>query len=482
MQQIKGWFILHNTTTIRMELEQFMKQGDLNTSRLSQMAGINAGTMSSLLHGHRVMAITQLDRLTAALGLPEGHFYEQYIEEYLNEAVPNWRRIRPFLYRCATLDKLECIRQTVGLLLDNLTYTPLLFEVAEDFFKCGQREAAAVLFESIAMSEKSQHSERLALCQFRLFTIRLGDDQEINNQVAIQFEPYVERLDEVDQLDALKELANTYRSLRRWNKVEEMARKMGEKAKIHYFTFQRDREESQLQRRLSRPPFFYLAYSNLLLASVYEGQCDYEQALKYTEAYADLSWVKETDEDTIHWMNLFKDWAQANIYAYKLLWGDISILSEYVAFITPRKGETIVSLLNIIEAANRFQVNVDDILQRFDLEIQHYFQNHKEIGTIYTKKLINEQIARLSNELADYYLRNGVYVRGFNLLIRSLELSAILNNKSYIIRCVGLFQRYQHKASKEHTNTYDNLIMEVYENEKKVGVTAISKQFGISIV
>ncbi|MFB5677810.1 helix-turn-helix domain-containing protein [Paenibacillus terreus] len=462
MQQIKGRFILYNTTTIRMELEQFMKQGELNISRLAQMAGINAGTMSSLLHGHRVMAVTQLDRLTAALGLPEGHFYEQYIEEYLNEAVPNWRRIRPFLYRCAALDKLECIRQTVGLLLDNLTYSPLLFEVAEDFFKCDQREAAAVLFESIAMSEKSQHSERLALCQFRLFTIRLGDNQELNNQVAIQFEPYVERLDEVDQLDALKELANTYRSLRRWDKVEEMARKMGEKAKIHYFTFQRDREEIHAQNKLSRPPFFYVAYADLLISSAYEANRNYEQALKYTEAYADLSWVKETDEETIHWMNLFKDWAQANTYVSKLFCGDMSILSEYVEFIAPRKDEIIVSLLNILDAANKFNVNIDEILERFDPEIKHYLQHQEAINVIYSKKLVNEQTARLSSELADYYLRNGQYSGGFSYLVRAFQISSIGNLKSCLVKCVGLFERYKEKDSSEPSTTYKKLFEELY--------------------
>ncbi|MFB5761005.1 helix-turn-helix domain-containing protein [Paenibacillus medicaginis] len=474
MQQIKGWFILHNTTTIRMELERFMKQGDLNTSRLAQMAGINAGTMSSLLHGHRVMAVTQLDRITATLGLSEGHFYEQYIEEYLNEAEPNWRRIRPFLYRCAALDKLECIRQTVGLLLDNLTYSPLLFEVAEDFFKCDQREAAAVLFESIAMSEKSQHSERLALCQFRLFSIRLGEDQELNNQAAIQFEPYVERLDEVDQLDALKELANIYRSLRRWNKVEEMARKMGEKAKIHYFTFQRDREELQLQNRLSRPPFFYLAYSNLLLVGACEERGDYKQALYYLDLCADLSWVKEDDGHTLHWKGLFEEWVKANTYVVKLFSGEINVINDYVEYFERNKGEILPGLLNIVDAANRFQINIDSILQHFDLEIKEHLQHQEAVGEIYTKQLITEQSARFSNELAEYYLRNGVFTDGYQCLIRSLEISTIINNKTCIIKCVGLFESYKRNAPTEVITTYESLILEVYENEKKMGINAIS--------
>ncbi|GJM78112.1 hypothetical protein HMSSN139_06080 [Paenibacillus sp. HMSSN-139] len=51
-----------------------------------------------------------------------------------------------------------------------------------------------------------------------------------NYQAAIQFELFVDRLDEYDQLDALKDLANTYRSLRRWDKVEETAEKLKNKA------------------------------------------------------------------------------------------------------------------------------------------------------------------------------------------------------------------------------------------------------------
>ncbi|GJM78113.1 hypothetical protein HMSSN139_06090 [Paenibacillus sp. HMSSN-139] len=70
------------------------------------------------------------------------------------------------------------IHKAVQLLLDNLLYSPHLFEVAEDFYRIGKKEAAIILYENVALSERSQHSERLALCQYRLFMCKLGKDQE----------------------------------------------------------------------------------------------------------------------------------------------------------------------------------------------------------------------------------------------------------------------------------------------------------------
>ena len=91
-----------------------------------------------------------------------------------------------------------------------------------------------LLYRSVAESERFQHSERLALCQYRLFTLGLTDDQDANLQAAVYFEPYVDRLDETYQLDALRQLININVSLNRWDKVEELANKMGSKAKIQY--------------------------------------------------------------------------------------------------------------------------------------------------------------------------------------------------------------------------------------------------------
>ncbi|MGX1572998.1 helix-turn-helix domain-containing protein, partial [Paenibacillus terrae] len=222
------------TPTIRAELEKYLKQQDLSMTEFGHIAGINRGIVSGIVTGNSPISVNQLDRITEAMGLPEGYFYDLYVENYIIERSPNMRRIERLLYRCAELDKLDAISRIVRQIMDNLLYSPKLFDIAETLLAQGRHAAALLLYENVAEAEKYQHSERLAICQYRIFTIQIGDDQSKNLRAAAVFEAFVERLDEIDQLDALKDLANVYRSLRKWDKVDEMARKMRDKAEIQY--------------------------------------------------------------------------------------------------------------------------------------------------------------------------------------------------------------------------------------------------------
>ncbi|MDY8022320.1 transcriptional regulator [Paenibacillus polymyxa] len=445
-----------------------MKQNELNITQFGLVAGINPGTVSGIVTGNRTLSVQQLDRITATLGHPKGHFYKNYIEEFLSATTPNIRRVRPLFYHCAELNMLDCIEQVVNLLMEKLAYADALFTIAEDFFQQGKFAASIILYESVAVGEKKQHSERLALCQYRIFMAKQGDDQEINYQAAIQFEDYVERLDDADQLDALKDLVNTYRSLRKWSKVNVFAKIMGDKA-----TIQCEINQQIMLKRWKKkknpvnPPFVYWAYSYLLRAGVCEAQKDYSQALEYTYTYADLSWVEETDEETLLWKGRFTEWAQANTYVNKLLAGDIGVLPDYLAYVTSKKNEVLPALVNIIEAANQYLFNVDDVLKRFELEILSLTEQQKSVG-VYTQQLITESFARFLKGLADYYLRKERYQEGFKYLISSLEISSTIktSSKASIIKCVELFERFKKNASSGTINTYQNLINKVYEIEK----------------
>ncbi|GJM79439.1 hypothetical protein HMSSN139_19350 [Paenibacillus sp. HMSSN-139] len=96
------------------------------------------------------------------------------------------------------------------------------------------------------------------------------------------------------------------------------------------------------------------------------------------------------------------------------------MLSEYVAYIEPKKDEIVLSLLNIMEAANRFEINVDDILQRFEGEVGSITKKTTSLG-VYTQQMITDSISRLLNELSSYYLHKGDYSEGFKYLLDSLE-------------------------------------------------------------
>jgi transcriptional regulator with XRE-family HTH domain len=85
--------ILNSLTSIRTQIEAFLRQNKLTLRQFSAMTGINQGSLSNILNGHRFIAIGQLDEITSGMGLPEGHFYELYIDECLFVASAHWRRI-----------------------------------------------------------------------------------------------------------------------------------------------------------------------------------------------------------------------------------------------------------------------------------------------------------------------------------------------------------------------------------------------------
>ncbi|MGR6126131.1 transcriptional regulator [Paenibacillus sp. SEL1] len=453
------------TPTIRAEVQTYLIRKSLTMTEFGHIIDLNVGTVSSIVTGNRILSVNQLDRITAGMELPPDYFYERYIEECIIEETLNWRRISPFLYRCVELDRLDCLQRVVFLLLDNPIYPPLLFEVAENIYRDGHNEAAAFLYENVAESERQQHSERLAVCHYRLFTIRVGDDQEKNYDAAVQFEPYVERLDEIDQLDALRALVNTYRSLRKWVKLDYFAKLLGNKAKIQYKIDQQHSENSEHTKKPLYPSFVYWAFSHLIRAEVCDANKDYETALQHIQRYADLSWVEEKDETTLEWKNQFKEWASANIYVNRLMSGDLSVIPDYVAYFSSKKDEILPAIDNIIEVANRYNINIDHILELFEAEIQSLLNEQNQVG-VYTQQISSERFTHFSRELAIYLLRKGRFSDGFTFLFSCLEKSAEANNRIQAIRCMRLFTHFKEHASAHTKEVYGNLIKAVNEDEE----------------
>ncbi|MEK4004505.1 helix-turn-helix domain-containing protein [Paenibacillus sp. FSL H3-0333] len=459
------------TTTILSELEEYLRQEELSITEFAKRSQLHSGTLSNILRGHRPVAMQQLDRITEAMGQEEGYFYDLYIDDYIIRGSSDWRRIGPLLLRCADLNKLDSIQRLARHIMDNLMYAPLLFETAEELFMAGKKEAAAAIYEVVAEAERYQHSERLALCQFRLFTISLSDDQNRNLWAANRFEPYVERLHEVDQLDALKELANTYRSLQLWDKVDEYAAKMGHKARIQYdLKVQHEQRASEPVKLPGRPLFFYIAYSDLLRGNVCDELGDYEGALGYISRYADLSWVREQGDEAEHWKSLFMEWSEANTCLARLWSGEKEIIERYKIYIEKHKEEQVTGLLNVVRVANKYQLNVDDILNYFNQEIQEDI-NELIVGR-YNRKLALDRRATLMYELAFYHLHKGDHPKGFDLLLKTIENFQQINNEKYILESVTLFERFRNIASQEIKEQYQTLLLGGNSHEEKGSYTS----------
>ncbi|MFD1464313.1 transcriptional regulator, partial [Paenibacillus farraposensis] len=180
---------------------------------------------------------------------------------------------------------------------------------------------------------------------------------------------------------------------------------------------------------------------------------------------ADLSWVKESDPDTLHWIKKFQHWAKINTYVNRLMSGDISVLPDYVKHMA---GEQHIfnELLNVIEAANQYNLDVDHILQQFEPQITA----HQESSSVdkHSQQFLRQQSARFSYKLAKYSLNKGRYSYGFKCLLNALEKSATINNVLLTSNCSGLFDRFKAHAAPETLDQYEKLSQEVWKrNDKK---------------
>lgn len=450
--------------TIRTYLQQYIDENEISINKFSDVVGINAGTICNILSGNRPIAVQQLDRITAGMDLEEGHYYDLYIQECFDQESPDWRRLGPLLRRCAELNRLEDVEFILRYTLDNLNYIPLLFDLAEQFFEEGKKEAAILLYENIAESERTQHSERLALCQYRLFLLRLNDDQENNLLVATYFEPFVERLDEDYQLDAINELLNINISLRRWDRVEQNAQKLLNKALKQYKLFGNNNHK----RKTINPLIFYILYAYLEFGDVYFHLGQYSKALEYVEMYADANWIDNPDKEDKIILKQFESWAIANRYMYQIMAGQIDILPQYVEYIAVRENDIFIGLYTVITAANHYKINIDDILERFSNYL-HFKKQENAFGRI-SEQVTLSQYPDFTKQLAIYYFRNQKLAEGVNFLVESLASAIKINNESAMVQAMGLYEQYRHQASTRAQDRYQLLIKEVLElYEKKLG-------------
>ncbi|WP_340007178.1 hypothetical protein MHH52_05645 [Paenibacillus sp. FSL K6-0276] len=183
----------------------------------------------------------------------------------------------------------------------------------------------------------------------------------------------------------------------------------------------------------------------------------------------DKSWIGEDTEEALQLMNQCMEWARANIYLLRILKGDVTVLPEYVAYIEQRKEEIPSGLFKILQAANYYQFNVDDILQQFEQKISDCRDHQLEIRS-YNQQIFEDRYTNLMAEIAFYYMNRNQFEISMDYIMESLEYSVKINSESCIIKCAGMFEQLRHTASLETLKEYQNLISKVQTiNQKKNG-------------
>lgn len=444
--------------TIRSELYDYINQNNIVLAHFADKTGINTGTLSKIINGVSPVSVRVLDVITAAMNLEPGALYHNYINECKNETTSDWRRWKPLIIRCAELNKLDCLDQVVVIVSDNLSYSPQLFEVAEDLDIAGYQEASLVMYRRIAESERYQHAERLATCQYRIFKYSLTDNQEKNLECAALFEPYIKRLGETEQLDALKDLINLLMSLHKWEKARALAEEMGRIATNLYNYKHKRPQKSHKIMKPAKPLFGYILYSNLILGTIAEENNEFESALQYVSRYEDHSWIIETDDSAVAVKSQFSKWAKANRYLYRLMSGEVSVLNEYVDYVSSNESEILRALFKIVKAAHLYDLNIDEILQRFEQVIFNQIIDNGHVGS-YTSEIIDDGLANFLADVSSYYIQKEEYGVGIKFTLESLAISARINNTSCMVRNICMIEKIRHILDEESLHRYSSILI-----------------------
>lgn len=462
---------LISTTTIRAELEDYIKSERTTLHRFSETAGVNVGTLSGIINGNRPIAIGQLDRITAAMGLPEGHFYDLYADECFTSTAPHWRRLRPFLIKCAELEKYDCINVVLSRLLEDLKQIAGIFETAEQMFEKGLKKAAVILYEAVIESERSSHSERLAMSYYRIFQIFQRDSRR-GFKAALQFLPYRYRLPEELALDGLLMLIQVYSFQFNWVEVENYADELSKLA----WTFYERKIWKQPDFKPLRPLVFYYGRSFLFKSGSFEYRGMYEESKKWIAKYTDLSWFEGMDDEAREEVEQLKMFARANYICVDVKAGNHLRIPEYVSFLEAHPEEIVEGLITLAESANRHNFYIDEVFDKFANEIEKYRKFGRDNWLANGASNIDYskdppyvfRYASFFQNYAIYHLRRKSYEEGINNILDSMKMSLQVSGRDLLVNtAMAIFELHRQYASEEQILEYNKLCRRVWEDEKQ---------------
>jgi hypothetical protein len=165
-----------------------------------------------------------------------------------------------------------------------------------------------------------------------------------------------------------------------------------------------------------------------------------------------------TEEDLL-FIDKFNKWGDLNTYLFKLLMGQSEVLQDYIECAEDDDEELVVALFNMIQAANRFKVDVNFVLEKYKDKLEHLdLGSNRE----YSAQSWGTILVKFFYELAVYHLSRNNYDAGMIALIKSIEISNYINNDSVLIKCVNLFGEYRTFASEEIRKKYKHILQLKY--------------------
>ncbi|MFF0828809.1 helix-turn-helix domain-containing protein [Brevibacillus sp. NPDC003359] len=438
--------------SLRSEIERHQKQNGYTLRKLSDLSGINHGHLSDILRSKRSITIGQLDSLGKAFGKSSGWLYELYTEECFPKERVSRPRVIPYLIQCAEIGLYDCIQKVVSKLLDDRRNLDILFSVAEQIFESGKRKESIFFYKLVIENEKDSHSDRFAISQYRLFRASQGANTEENWEALIRFERYRNRLPENHQLDGLLQLSNVCFVMQRWSQMESYADELRSLAIKVYNNELRTLKSGKTCEpvKTERSLVVYYGQGFLLKGVALQMQGLYREAREYIKGYADLAWFELLDEVGLKEVEKFRIWAKANLYTSSLLMGETGILPDYLEFLSKNPTEVPAGLLTISEAASKYDIDIDDILTQFSVEIDRLSEckDSVNIGRHYNIRYYK----------VEYELKKGRINNALEDILYCLDLADQMNNQQAFKQSAALFWAHRQHASEHHERIYQEIV------------------------
>lgn len=443
-------------------IQSYILTNKIKLKDLAEQTKINKGNISAALNGNskKTLSMSQLDSLTKTVGLEEGALYDAFFEIFKISKIDN-RRTRSFILSCAALKRVDLINKIIEFCYEDKKFINNAFEIAEELYSMSYTESATILYNSVIKYEFNAHADRLSISYFRLFIIH--KDDELGFKYAMQFYPYRLKLPIHLKLEGIVALAFLFGSMDKWTEVDTLSEELDILTQTIY-----DQELYKDDDFLpSRPFVYYYGQSYLIRETMYEYYKEYEKALIFNEKYRDLTWFKDLDEKGKKQVALFSTFAEANLRSLHLKMGDESVVMDYYNSLKHDPSEMTFGITNILEAANKFGFNIDELLKDYEEFSKKPFVEHDE-NKKYTKRITIQHQANLDYRYAIYLFNTNNYSEGIKKLLQSLRNSVTISNITTAFKCSVTYEVYRKYATEEQCFEFNNICKGVALNEKEI--------------
>ncbi|NEN85497.1 DNA-binding protein [Paenibacillus elgii] len=326
------------------------------------------------------------------------------------------------------------------------------YSVAEHLFGEKKKEEAAILYRYVIDRETDHNDQTFLLCQFRLFQCLVGISSEGNKEALGQFEPYYNRLPENNRLDALLMMANVCYSLGDWKRVELYGDEMYACACAAYDKLKNEKYVKNLQTE--RHLVVYYGHGLRIKGFVLAMQGRYEEAKKCVAEYSDLGWFQSLDDLGKKEVEKFRTWGKANMYNLELKIGNNKVLNELSDFLDQCPEEILPSLLSVVESANQFRFDADNILNKFSIMLPPVNSDVTYIN--------GTQLFHFWYEKAKYDFAKKRIVGGIDELLYTLYLAHRMNYYTGFEKCISLFRKHSEYATEQQKLGYKQIVEGVF--------------------